>query len=726
MPQGDVNFLTPAQGYADDVYFNAEGKAHSSRDKGIWEKRARKISNVRIPAAKLKKGVNVIAISINRAPTVPTFYTAEFRYGGGTGHYDCIWAKIAMYEVSLTAQPGTTVVPNTTVLAGRGFKVWTQSTIQNVFLKDYPDVFAQLKPVRLIMVRNGNASGQVIVGDEKPIKGLQVQVSDLKGPVVLPASIVQVRYGIADGVCKNDRDFDSLEEGAPAEVPVYPEHKGSIQPIWLNVRVPADAKPGEYSGSVTVSAQDVKPVAVPVLLKVIDFKLPDARDYIARIDAIQSPESVAMAYDVPLWSSEHFKLMERSFQHLAEIGDKTVFVTCIRRTHFGNEDAMVRWTYDADDELVPDFSVAEKYLDAALKAFSRIKSVTFYCWEPPESDGHAGIRVRDRPVLITVLDKATGKLLPREGPAWSTPEARQFWKRFTDGATEMLKKRGLESTMMFGIVGDSRPTKTAMDDICNAVPNAKWVIQAHLYAENWNGYDMGMITTLWGINCEPCDPSNGRSFGWTNPRYLAYLPRDGLKSTSSLVTHRAILERWLGSFPGGSKGQTKWNAPIRKGGGPYALGRLGADFWPVGKDDRGRVCGTLAGRYPEVAWGQLSLNNCTAALLGRGKTGPVATVRTEALRESIQEVEVRIYLEKALLDDGAAGLLGDELLGRCRKALDERIRMSNEGVAEGEAWYIASDCNYRNELLFRLAAEVAGKYGNRTSNPNLQMDAVKK
>jgi hypothetical protein len=721
-----ADFLTPAEGYEEAAYYQPNGEPWSNyKDKASYEeKRNRKLTAFQVPAAKLRKGVNTLAISINRSPSLPSFYANR-----NSDHYDRVWSKLALFDVRLTAAAGAAVVPNTSVQPGRGFKVWTQSTIQSVFLSDYPDAYAPLNPVSLRMVRNGNASGQVIVGDEKPLVGLQAVASDLKGTAgSIPAAAVQIRYALPDGSSKERKVFDSLEESAPAEVPVYPEHKGSIQPVWLNIRVPVDAKPGDYAGTVTIRAQGMAPVTVPVQLKVLDFRLPDPLNYTARIDAIQSPESVALAYDVPLWSPQHFQLLERSFRLIGEMGGKSVFVTCIRRTHFGNEHAVVRWCYDKDDNLLPDFSVAERYIDAAQKGLGRIKSVTFYCWEPPESDGHAGVRVWDRPVLITLHDKESGRLLPREGPGWGTPEAAEFWKTFTDGAQAMLQRRGLADTMMFGLIGDSRPTKEAMNDICNAVPKARWVIQAHLYADTWQGYEMGMITTLWGINCIQCDPLAGRSLNWTNPRYLAYLARDGLKSSSSLVTHRAILERWIGAWPQGygQTPMTKWGAPLQKGLGPMALGRLGADFWPVLKDDRGRLRGTLAGRFPEVAWGQLNLNNCTAALLGRGKTGPVATVRSEALRESIQEVEVRIYLEKALLDDEAPGLLGEDLVTRCRKVLDERIRMCNNGVDEGEAWYIGSDCNARNERLFRLAAEVAAKYGDKAPNPNLKMDTKKR
>jgi hypothetical protein len=158
--------------------------------------------------------------------------------------------------------------------------------------------------------------------------------------------------------------------------------------------------------------------------------------------------------------------------------------------------------------------------------------------------------------------------------------------------------------------------------------------------------------------------------------------------------------------------------------GPRGLGRIGADFWPVLKDSRGRVRGTLAGRYPETAWGQLNLNNCTPYILGRGQKGPLATVRSEAFREALQELQTRIFVEKALLDDEAKDLLGEDLMARCRKALDERIRMGLHSAGEGQPWFISSDWCQRSELLFGLAAEVAKKLG-RDPKPNVTPEPKK-
>jgi hypothetical protein len=227
-----------------------------------------------------------------------------------------------------------------------------------------------------------------------------------------------------------------------------------------------------------------------------------------------------------------------------------------------------------------------------------------------------------------------------------------------------------------------------------------------------------MIIALWGIGVSPVDPSQGYSFGWSNPRWLSYYPRE-MKLQSTLVEHRVKLEKWMAA-------KQSYTPFVSKGIGPSGLGRIGADFWSVLKDERGRVRGSLAGRYPEAAWGQLNLNFCIPYILGQGKSGPLATIRSEAFREAVQEVEARIYVEKALLDDEAKALLGEDLLQRIRTALDERIRMALQSEGEGQTWYISSGWNQRSELLFNLAAEVAKKYGDKRPNPNLKNEEKKR
>jgi hypothetical protein len=58
--------------------------------------------------------------------------------------------------------------------------------------------------------------------------------------------------------------------GAPFDV--APD---SNQPVWVDVFVPKDAPPGEYSGTIAVGAQNQARVSVPVKLTIWNFALPD-------------------------------------------------------------------------------------------------------------------------------------------------------------------------------------------------------------------------------------------------------------------------------------------------------------------------------------------------------------------------------------------------------------------------------------------------------------------
>lgn len=50
---------------------------------------------------------------------------------------------------------------------------------------------------------------------------------------------------------------------------------GENMPVWVDVYVPADAVPGQYTGTVTVSSDGHTPLSLPVILTVWDFTLPE-------------------------------------------------------------------------------------------------------------------------------------------------------------------------------------------------------------------------------------------------------------------------------------------------------------------------------------------------------------------------------------------------------------------------------------------------------------------
>jgi len=585
----------------------------------------------------------------------------------------------------------------------RAFRVWNLSTLQRIKVSDYPGAEVPLKPIRLTGVRSGTFAATVGVADGKPIRGLTATPSDLRGTGTIPASSVRVRYAVRTG-----NTFDALEDEPPAEVPVMEEAGGSLIPLWIQVRVPKDAAAGDYRGAITVRAEGGEAQTVPLEVRVEAWTLPPPSEYVTMLDFIQSPESVALGYEVPMWSEAHLRLLGRSFDLLTELGCKTLYVTAVRRTHFGNEHALVRWIFDEEGELTPDFTIVEKYLDVALKRLGKIPGVVFCCWEPRDSAGHAdlgGKRIADKAILVTVLDPESGELSPQQGPAWGTPEAKDFWRTCNRGFEALMKKHGIE-TWMYGLIGDARPSKQAMDDITTGATDPKWAVHSHLKVRTWQGHDVAMDSALWGIGVNTPDPKDGYGFGWSNPWWLAYYARQ-LNWRTPLIVYRTMTERMLGSRSNTSR------ARISPGSGARGLGRIGADFWPVLKDRAGNPRYTLVARYPEASWGQLRLTNSVPAILGKGKNGAVPTVRSEQMREGLQEIEARVYLERVWLDSDSDKVVGEEMLGRIRDVLDARIR-----AASAPKKFIAGT-HERAAKLFALAAEVAAKYGDRQPNPNL-------
>ena len=62
---------------------------------------------------------------------------------------------------------------------------------------------------------------------------------------------------------------DPLLPGKPFDLPMT-----RYQPLWVTVFTPPDAPPGQYQGTMTVTAKDARPVAVKIDLRVWDYEIP--------------------------------------------------------------------------------------------------------------------------------------------------------------------------------------------------------------------------------------------------------------------------------------------------------------------------------------------------------------------------------------------------------------------------------------------------------------------
>jgi hypothetical protein len=736
LPKGDLEFAMPAEPYPDEAYVSPKGvrlrwigfgdpKEHKDR----FAMRDRTLT-AQIPASALRKGENSLAVEVHRAPLNEIYFTARVRNAARYSTIDLC----SVEGLTLTAPSNAGVRPNTS--RPDGFRLWNHPVFGTLHNIDYPDPHDEVRPIRIAGTRNGAFSGKIVVSSRRTVTALRATVSDLKTAdgAVLPADRIELRYARPDAPPETHveshrgrpptvyhrrgvRRFDTLAEQPPAEVPVDKVGGGAVLPIWVTVHVPKDARPGTYAGTLRVARGKAEPADVPLHLTVADWALPDPKDFVSFLGLVQSPETLAIRYNVPMWSDRHWKLIDRSFELMGQVNSDDVYILPRSLTYFGNEHSMIRWVRQPDGSLKPDFRIAEKYLDTAIKHLGKVPVVVVYAWDvdsgstyfgKPRGEKHAHL-IEKTGFPFTVVDPKTGKLTEQRGPTWGDAKIRVFLEPVFDGVRDLLEARGLDESMMVGIASDKRPEKDAANDLASAAPFAPWVIHSHPLMLDLHGRPVGYSTAVWGVYGPP-HPSKERCRGWQNPHIAAVFPRyktrptgHGLRFNAATLLYRIAMERCLtakGSAGAGVRGLMR------------GIGRCGADFWPVLEGKRGRkepVCG----RYPASShWHGGWLHNSTPSVLAPGPDGPVATVRFEMLREGIQETECRIWLEKVLGHPTKKAKLGAGLADRCQHLLDRRVidqlrAMKCDAGRLSFKWYEGSGVRQSTARLYAIAAQVA-------------------
>ena len=456
------------------------------------------------------------------------------------------------------------------------------------------------------------------------------------------------RYGY-----RNNGPFTNCLAQAPLRYAAIGDY-APFQPIWVTVKVPKSAAPGEYKGMITVSMAGTAPVEVPVRLTVLgEYVLPDPQDSVTYIGFLESAEATANKYKVPLWSEAHWKLIDQMFEKLGDLGVKEIYIPITARSHMDNAESMVRWNKQADGSYQHDYTIAEKYVDTALKHLKNIRMACIYVYVH-SSDQRRTTR------YYTEFDPQTGTTKEQEAPEWGTPEAQAFWKPVIEGTRQLLAKKGLVKATMVGMPTDFVDQK-CWDDVGAMFPDLKWVVRSHWHPKMWVdgkrmdklGFQCNMHGSTLSVAWDPdaCRPEN---FGWhvspfpgiIYPAYARFKDNKEFNQGSTMSKYRTSVEGAILSTDG------KSTYP--------GLGSYGGNFWSgwrynVGASDTG--CG-------RIEW-----------IIGADRNGPAHTTRSRLMQESLQDAEMRIFLEDALTDEAKKAKLGADLSARCRAMLDDRTRL---------------------------------------------------
>ncbi|MHC5053114.1 MAG: glycoside hydrolase domain-containing protein [Planctomycetota bacterium] len=215
--------------------------------------------------------------------------------------------------------------------------------------------------------RGERVHGQFVVWTDAERKGLRHEVTDLRSLTGgrIPASNVEarfVRYTMGAGKLHGD----ILEPTNPIDIAA-----GSTRPVWLSVNVPADARPGTYSGMLTVSSADGASVRFALTVNVIPHVLPPPAEWSFHLDLWQHPWAVARVHGLEPWSPEHWAKLREVLTLAANSGQKCLTATMVdkpwgqqTRDAFGS---MIKPTLKADGTWEYDYSLFDKYIPFGLE-----------------------------------------------------------------------------------------------------------------------------------------------------------------------------------------------------------------------------------------------------------------------------------------------------------------------------------------------------------------------
>lgn len=186
-------------------------------------------------------------------------------------------ARLWLDDVIVTAAPVREVADTARVLrAFPGGVLWTDD-VNAKLLPDRPVAAGEpLEAITLAAARGEYESWQVAVTPETPMTAVTFTCSDLTGPGTIPASAVRVRRIECVDIQRTMGPYghrglnpDPLTDRLPADIPA-----GSNSGFWFTLRVPIDQAPGQYEGTLTLTAGGQAVTSVPLRLRVYDFTIP--------------------------------------------------------------------------------------------------------------------------------------------------------------------------------------------------------------------------------------------------------------------------------------------------------------------------------------------------------------------------------------------------------------------------------------------------------------------
>jgi hypothetical protein len=209
-------------------------------------------------------------------------------------------------------------------------------------------------------------SSQAIFWPHKNVATASFSISNLghlKADTTIPASAIKLQWVRYIDINRNTAGIpdDELVAKSPTSIPdpfwensTIPVRAENAQPIWIEIHVPQNAKPGDYNGKLTVTTE-AESYEMPVTLHVWNFEVPSERHL-----------SVINWWNFPGLGFKKIKPYSKEYWDL--LGRFCAFLVEHRQTDVQTSLNLVQEKADGKQGYSYDTSRLERYAEVAFEA----------------------------------------------------------------------------------------------------------------------------------------------------------------------------------------------------------------------------------------------------------------------------------------------------------------------------------------------------------------------
>ncbi|MBB4034174.1 hypothetical protein GGR21_000059 [Dysgonomonas hofstadii] len=332
-----------------------------------------------------------------------------------TTDYSAEWSKVNGLNISFGSinkrYPKAQVpdVPQSQVWKGSGWKgeriaamlvLWTDENVEQVECE-----FSDFK----------NENGSVLKSSTANAQFIKYVITD--------------SYG--DGCAPREHLRPSLVADALDTVKCFNIEARTTRPVWLSFDIPDDAKTGTYTGTVNVYARDKKTTKLNVFIDVLPHTLPKPESWKFHLDLWQHPSAIARIHNVPAWSEEHWKLMEKPMSMLASTGQKVITTTLNKdpwnvQTFDAYAD-MILWTKKKDSSWEYNYAIFDRWVEMMMELGVK-DMINCYSMAPWNNELHYFDEIQNKKITVN--------------PVPGSKEFKEVWSPFLKDFCKHLKEKG--------------------------------------------------------------------------------------------------------------------------------------------------------------------------------------------------------------------------------------------------------------------------------------------